>query len=148
VPGVRLQGPGISPRRSRVPAGVHRGHEEVCHEDAKNKMSLQAHSLEPIPELTSRIARASSPKGTLPMQLRDALRAGIEGTISEGVRNHGLRRARSRGQPKTQLQAQAIAVAINLVRIRQLLQRTQLGLSSRPKRPLSPFAQLRSRLAA
>ncbi len=36
-------------------------------------MSLQAHSLEPIPELTSRIARASFPKGTLAMQLRDAL---------------------------------------------------------------------------
>jgi len=39
----------------------------------RNKMSLQAHPLEPIPELTSRIARASFPKGTLAMQLRDAL---------------------------------------------------------------------------
>ena len=36
-------------------------------------MSLQAQPLEPIPELTSRIARASFPKGTLAMQLRDAL---------------------------------------------------------------------------
>ena len=36
-------------------------------------MSLQAQSLEPIPELTSRIARASFLKGTLVMQLRDAL---------------------------------------------------------------------------
>ena len=49
---------------------------------------------------------------------------------------------------KTQLQAKAIAAAINLVRIRQMLQRTQLGLSPRPKRPLSPFARLRSLLAA
>jgi hypothetical protein len=32
-----------------------------------------------------------------------------------------------------------------LVRIRQMLQRTQLGLSPRPKRPLSPFARLRLR---
>jgi len=75
-------------------------------------------------------------------------RAGIEGSLSEGIRSHGLRRARYRGQPKTQLQAKAIAAAINLVRIRQMLQRTALGLSPRPKRPLSPFAQLRSRLAA
>ncbi len=36
-------------------------------------MSLHAHPLEPIPELTSRIARASFPKGTLAMHLRDAL---------------------------------------------------------------------------
>ena len=66
----------------------------------------------------------------------------------KGFVSHGLRRARYRGQPKTQLQAKAIAAAINLVRIRQMLQRTQLGLSPRPKRPLSPFARLRPLLAA
>jgi len=32
--------------------------------------------------------------------------------------------------------------------IRQMLQRTALGLLPRPKRPLSPFARLRLRLAA
>src|SRR5713226_579535 len=37
------------------------------------KMSLHAQPLEPIPDLTSRIARASFPKGTLAMHLRDAL---------------------------------------------------------------------------
>src|SRR5712692_9712083 len=36
-------------------------------------MSLHAQPLEPIPDLTSRIARASFPKGTLAMDLRDAL---------------------------------------------------------------------------
>ncbi len=36
-------------------------------------MSLHAQPLEPIPELTSRIAHASFPKGTLAMLLRDAL---------------------------------------------------------------------------
>ena len=36
-------------------------------------MSLHAQPLEPIPDLTSRIARASFPKGTLAMHLRDAL---------------------------------------------------------------------------
>jgi hypothetical protein len=49
---------------------------------------------------------------------------------------------------KTQLQAKVIAAVINLVRIRQMLQRMALGLPPRPKRPLSPFAQLRSHLAA
>lgn len=37
------------------------------------KMSLHAQSLEAIPDLTSRIAQASFPKGTLAMHLRDAL---------------------------------------------------------------------------
>jgi transposase len=37
------------------------------------KMSLHAQPLEPIPELTSQIAHASFPKGTLVMHLRDAL---------------------------------------------------------------------------
>ncbi len=36
-------------------------------------MSLHAKPLEPIPELTRRIAQASFPKGTLAMDLRDAL---------------------------------------------------------------------------
>ena len=36
-------------------------------------MSLHAQPLEPIPDLTSRIAHASCPKGTLAMHLRDAL---------------------------------------------------------------------------
>jgi transposase len=36
-------------------------------------MSLQSQELEPIPELTARIAQASFPHGTLAMRLRDAL---------------------------------------------------------------------------
>ena len=44
-------------------------------------------------------------------------RAGIEGTISQGVRAFGLRRARYRGLAKTRLQHIAIAVAMNLVRL-------------------------------
>ncbi len=92
--------------------------------------------------------RRRAEQGLPAFQQRYGLRAGIEGTISEGIRSHGLRRARYRGQPKTQVQAKAIAAAINLVRIRQMLQRTALGLPPRPKRPLSLFARLRSLLAA
>ena len=102
-------------------------------------------SPQPISEARS---RRRTEQGTPAFQQRYALRAGIEGSLSEGIRSHGLRRASCRGQSKTQLQAKAIAAAINLVRIRQMLQRTQLGLSPRPKRPLSPFARLQPLLAA
>jgi transposase len=50
-----------------------------------------------------------------------ATRAGIEGTLSQGVRRMGLRRARYDGLQKTHLQHVLIAVAINLVRIDALL---------------------------
>ena len=44
-------------------------------------------------------------------------RAGIEGTISQGVRAFDLRRSRYAGQAKTHLQHVATAAAINLVRM-------------------------------
>ena len=44
-------------------------------------------------------------------------RAGIEGTFSQGVRVHGLRRSRYRGRAKTHLQHLATAAAINLGRL-------------------------------
>jgi transposase len=44
-------------------------------------------------------------------------RAGIESTLSQGVRRMGLRRTRYLGLPKTHLQHILTAVAINLVRI-------------------------------
>src|SRR2546427_12183057 len=43
-------------------------------------------------------------------------RAGIEGTISQGVRAFGLRRSRYRGMEKTHFQHLVIATAINVVR--------------------------------
>jgi transposase len=118
---------------------------ELCTKREKGKGRILTLSPQPVHE--ARLRRRTE-QSTPAFQQRYALRAGIEGTISEGVRSHGLRRARYRGQAKTQLQAKAIAAAINLVRIRQMLQRTALGLPPRPKRPLSPFAQLRSRMAA
>ena len=48
-------------------------------------------------------------------------RAGIEGTISQGVRAFGLRRARYLGQAKTHLQHILIATSMNLVRLGQWL---------------------------
>jgi transposase len=118
---------------------------ELCTKREKNKGRILTLSPQPVHEARER--RRAEQRAT-PFQERYALRAGIEGSLSEGIRRHGLRRARYRGQSKTQLQAIAIAAAINLVRIRQMLQRTQLGLSSPPKCPLSPFARLRRLLAA
>jgi IS5 family transposase len=46
-----------------------------------------------------------------------ARRAGIEGTISQGVRAFGLRRSRYRGLAKTHLQHVATAAAIDLERL-------------------------------
>jgi transposase len=48
---------------------------------------------------------------------RYARRAGIEGTLSQGVRAFGLRRSRYRGLAKTHLQHVATAAAINLARV-------------------------------
>lgn len=46
-----------------------------------------------------------------------AQRQGVEGTISQGVRAFGLRRARYRGLAKTSLQSVATAAALNLDRL-------------------------------
>jgi transposase len=46
-----------------------------------------------------------------------ARRAGVEGTISQGVRAFGLRRSRYRGVAKTHLQHVATAAAVNLERL-------------------------------
>lgn len=46
-----------------------------------------------------------------------ANRAGVEGTISQGVRAMGLRRSRYIGQEKTHLQHLATAAAMNIVRL-------------------------------
>jgi transposase len=43
-----------------------------------------------------------------------AQRAGVEGTLSQGVRAFGLRRTRYGGLPKTHVQHVAIAAAINI----------------------------------
>jgi transposase len=118
---------------------------ELCTKREKHKGRILTLSPQPVHE--AREGRRAE-QATPAFQQRYAMRAGIEGSLSEGIRSHGMRVARYRGQPKTQLQAKAIAAAINLVRIRQMLRRTALGLPARPKRPLSPFARLRSRLLA
>ena len=65
------------------------------------------------------------------------LRAGIEGTISQGVRVMGMRRSRYRGLARTRVQHVAIAAAINIYRAVDWLN------GERPKpTPVSPFQSL------
>lgn len=58
---------------------------------------------------------------------RYAARAGVEGTLSQGVRAFTLRQARYLGEAKTHLQQLLIAVAINLVRVVEWLAGTPLA---------------------
>ena len=62
-----------------------------------------------VPAETARVARAVFPKG-------NAVRAGVEGTLTQGTRVCGLRRARYIGQAKTHLQHLLTAVVLNLAR--------------------------------
>ncbi|PNG16265.1 IS1182 family transposase [Streptomyces cahuitamycinicus] len=65
-------------------------------------------------------------------------RAGVEGTISQGVQAFGLRRSRYRGLAKTRLQHHFTGAAINLARI-------DAWLTGRPlaRTRVSPFAAIR-----
>lgn len=64
---------------------------------------------------------------TLTFRQNYTARAGIEGTLSQGVRRMGLRRTRYAGLQKTHVQHVLTAVAINLVRIDAFLTATPRG---------------------
>lgn len=68
------------------------------------------------------IQAARARQQTLEFKQQYAKRAGIEGTISQGVRRSDVRRARYIGLAKTRLQHLMTAVALNLVRIVAWLQ--------------------------
>jgi transposase len=67
------------------------------------------------------LQKARQREPTTDYQADYALRAGIEGTLSEGVRAHGFRRARYIGLAKTHLQYLMTAAAINCKRIHNWL---------------------------
>jgi transposase len=68
-----------------------------------------------------------------------ALRAGVESSISQGVRRFDLRRSRYIGLARTHLQQTINATAMNLVRLAAWLRN---GRSMPPKRPPGHFARL------
>lgn len=70
------------------------------------------------PEPQYRALQAARERETTPaFRAAYAQRAGIEGTLSQGVRAFGLRQARYFGQAKVHLQHLCIATAMNLVRM-------------------------------
>jgi Transposase DDE domain len=71
-------------------------------------------------------------------------RAGVEGTIAQGVRTTRLRRTPYSGLSKTHLHHVAIAAGLNLKRIAVHLHAQSLGKPTRPVRPKSSFAQLQN----
>jgi transposase len=81
-------------------------------------------------------------QATVEFKQQYAIRAGIEGTLSQGTRAFGLRRCRYRGAPKAHLQQVVTACAINLVRITAWIQ-GDFPVASRP----APFARLQEQAA-
>jgi hypothetical protein len=60
---------------------------------------------------------ARATQDTRDFQARYALRAGVEGTIRQGVAVTGMRHARYRGLAKTRLEHVNAATALNLIRL-------------------------------
>lgn len=71
----------------------------------------------PPPEIHQTQQAAHAAAGTKDWQTRYAIRAGVEGTIRQGVAACGMRRARYRGLPKTRIEHIYSAVALNLIRL-------------------------------
>jgi transposase len=88
------------PCRSRCSTAKHSGRTLVLRAEGRHQ-ALQAARERQQTEAFKRIYRK---------------RSGIEGTLSQAVRNSGLRRSRYTGQAKTHLQNIAIAVATNIKR--------------------------------
>jgi hypothetical protein len=70
-----------------------------------------------------------------------ARRAGIEGTIAQGVRSCKMRRSRYLGQPKTHLEHLMVTAAMNTIRVVRWL-------AGEPKAAVTPSAFERLYLAA
>jgi len=77
-----------------------------------------------------------------------ALRAGIEGTLSQAVRTTRLRRTPYQGLAKTHLHHVAIVAGLNLKRIVMHLHAQSRGKPTRPARPKSPFTRLQNQEVA
>ena len=63
------------------------------------------------------LAAARARQETAAFKAQYACRAGVEGTLAQGTRTCGLRRARYRGWPKTHLQHVLTAISMNMIRL-------------------------------
>jgi len=86
---------------------------ELCTTSASQRRQLTVHTR----QVHQAQLAARAAVGTKDFQARYALRAGVEGTIRQGVAVTGMRRARYRGLDKTRLEHTYAAVALNLIRL-------------------------------
>jgi transposase len=94
---------------------------------ARRSVTLRTH------ELHTALAEARRRGTTAEFAALSAVRAGVEGTISQAVRGFGLRRSRYVGRAKTHLQHVATAAAMNLVRITEWLGGSDLATTRRSR---------------
>lgn len=86
--------------------------------DCTQAQSEHGRSLNFLPEAQSlMLQKVRQDQKTEEFQQRYATRAGVEGSLSQGVRAFGLRRSRYLGLAKTHLQHVITAVAMNLARL-------------------------------
>ena len=86
---------------------------DLCTASASGRRQLTVHPR----EVHQAQLAARTIQSTKDFQARYALRAGVEGTIRQGVAVTGMRRARYRGLAKTRLEHTNAAVALNLIRL-------------------------------
>ena len=86
---------------------------ELCTTSGKRRRQLTVH---PRAVHQAQLA-ARATQDTRDFQARYALRAGVEGTIRQGVAVTGMRQARYRGLDKTRLEHVYAATALNLIRL-------------------------------
>ena len=85
----------------------------LCAPGKQARRSVYVHLREEHEALTAARARMHDPA----WKQRYRVRAGIEGTLSQGVRAFGMRRSRSMGLAKTGLQQVCIGAAMNVSRV-------------------------------
>jgi IS5 family transposase len=83
----------------------------LCTKSAKRTVTIRSR------ELHETLTQARAEQNTPEWKTRYAARAGIEGTIRQTTHVTGIRIARYRGLPKTQLEHILAATAINLIRL-------------------------------
>ncbi|MGW1412546.1 transposase [Streptomyces sp. NPDC002403] len=76
--------------------------------------------------------RVRSEQQTPEWKARYAVRSGVEGTINEFARGHGMRHCRYRGRPKADLQHVLTAIAVS---IKRLSRRSVTDDASSPRPP-------------
>jgi transposase len=138
--------------RSKLPTVVIRFASATCRSCAVRAQCTRGQAgrtltLRPPEVHTALLARRAVQQGPAFVQ-QYALRAGIEGTISQAVRTTRLRRTPYDGLPKTHLHHVAIAAGLNVKRIIAHLHAQSRGKPSRPARPKSPFARLQAQEVA